>query len=136
MAGKNVKLVVNHNNISSRYKEIIQKYETLFSKEHSVTKNYECEIRLTTYFECKIEPVRMVPFAWMDSLKQELDRMEEEKVIKQEDVPTEFVNSRVTVRKLDKKVTLGPNPKHLNHCIMRTFGNKFNFPHLYCLQYL
>jgi len=68
-----------------------------------------------------VEAGRNQPFGILDDLKQELDRMEEKKVIMKlgKGEPTEWLNSMVPVYKANKKIRVCMDPRNLNKCIKR-----------------
>ena len=66
-----------------------------------------------------IHPPRRVPFALKDKLQNELKRMEDLDVIEKVTIPTDWVNSLVTVEKPNGDIRLCLDPKDLNTCIKR-----------------
>ena len=63
---------------------------------------------------------RRVPYALMDRLRDEIDRMESLGVIVKETEPTDWVSSLVTVEKPDKTLRVCLDPKDLNKAIRRS----------------
>nr|XP_039255361.1 uncharacterized protein K02A2.6-like [Styela clava] len=63
---------------------------------------------------------RRIPIAIRDSLKSELDRMEKLNVIKKVNIPTDWVNSMVMVRKKNNKLRICIDPTDLNKAIKRS----------------
>ena len=57
-----------------------------------------------------VHPPRRVPYALMDKLKTELDRMKQLDIIEEIDEPTEWVSSLVIIEKADgrRRVCLDP----------------------------
>ncbi|KAK2564593.1 Retrovirus-related Pol polyprotein from transposon 17.6 [Acropora cervicornis] len=64
-------------------------------------------------------PVRKVPFAVTDPLKQELERLVKTGVLQPVDVPTNWVSSMVVVKKSNGKIRLCIDPKSLNVALKR-----------------
>ena len=58
-------------------------------------------------------PVRKVPFAIKEPLKQELDRLV--KIVMPVDVSTDWTSSMVVVKKSNGKIRLCIDPKPLKH---------------------
>lgn len=66
-----------------------------------------------------IHPLRRVPIALRDKIKDELDRIEEAGVIVQQKELAAWVNSMVTVQKPNGKLRICIDPKDLNKTIRR-----------------
>ena len=66
-----------------------------------------------------VHPPRRVPFALRDKLQAELKRMEDLNVIEQVTIPTDWVNSLVTVEKPNGDIRICLDPKDLNENIKR-----------------
>ena len=66
-----------------------------------------------------IQPPRKVPFALHDKLKETLDQMEKDGVIKKVERATDWVNSMVIVEKKDSTLRVCIDPRHLNEAIKR-----------------
>ena len=66
-----------------------------------------------------VHPPRRVPYALMDKLKTELDRMKQLDIIEEIDEPTEWVSSLVIVEKADGRLRVFLDPSDLNKVIKR-----------------
>lgn len=77
----------------------------------------EHKIRLRADAEPVIHPARKVPVVLKKRLKQKLDTLIEEDVIRKIEEPTEWVNSLVILEKSDKDLRLCIDPKDLNKSI-------------------
>lgn len=66
-----------------------------------------------------IDPPRKVPFALLQDLREELDRMEELHVIEKVTKPTAWVNSVVVTKKSTGQLRICLDPRNLNCNIMR-----------------
>ena len=64
-------------------------------------------------------PPRRVPVAIKVRLKEELDHLESLEVTRREDEPTEWVSSMAVTQKLNGKVRVCLDPKHLNQAWKR-----------------
>ena len=62
---------------------------------------------------------RKLPIALKDKVKQELDKMETQNVIKKVEEPTEWVNSITYVTKKDGSIQICLDPRHLNKALVR-----------------
>ena len=62
---------------------------------------------------------RKMPIALKDKVKQELDKMETQNVIKKVEEPTEWVNSITCVTKKDGSIRICLDPRHLNKALVR-----------------
>ena len=70
-------------------------------------------------------PVRKVPFAVKEPLKQEIDRLVEKGILEPVNVPTDWISSMVVVRKSNGKIRLCIDPKPLNQALRR---NQYPLP--------
>ena len=98
--------------------ELLGNYKDLFSGLGNIN-GFNYEIKLKPGAVGKIEPCRKVPINLIDSLKTELVKMEQLKVIEKIDEPTEFVNSLVIVRKPNGSLRICLDPQYLNSNILR-----------------
>lgn len=80
-----------------------------------------CHLKLQPDAVPCIDPPRKVPFALLDSLREELDRMEEMKVIEKVTKPTSWVNSVVITVKQSGQLRVCLDPRNLNKCISREY---------------
>lgn len=70
-------------------------------------------------------PVRKVPFAVKEPLKQELERLVKIGILQPVDVPTDWISSMVVIKKSNGKIRLCIDPKPLNKALRR---NHFPLP--------
>ncbi|XP_055923337.1 uncharacterized protein K02A2.6-like [Eupeodes corollae] len=106
-------------------KSILENYSEVFSGL-GLLKNI-CHLKLQTNITPTIDCPRKIPFALKDLLKEELDRMENLKVILKFEKPTEWVNSIVLVKKANGKLRVCLDPRNLNKAILRAH---FVFPNI------
>ena len=68
-----------------------------------------------------VEPIRRVPHAMQEPLKQELDKLVSKGFLHKVDIsePIEWLNSFIYVRKMNGKIRLCLDPMHLNKWIIR-----------------
>lgn len=66
-----------------------------------------------------VDPPRKVPFALLNNLREELDRMEKMNVIEKVTKPTSWVNSVVVTVKQNGQLRICLDPRNLNKNIMR-----------------
>ena len=121
-----IKVVLNIN----RIEDIVTCYKGVFQGLGCLQQPYHIEI------DSSVQPVvcpgRNQPIALRGRLKEELDKMEELKVIRKIEQPTEWVNSLVVVEKhKTKKLRICLDPRPLNKAIRESI---FNYPHLKTLQ--
>ena len=64
-------------------------------------------------------PIKKVPFAMKEPLKQELDRLVKTGILIPVDVPTDWISSMVVVKKSNGKIRLCIDPKPLNQALKR-----------------
>ena len=66
------------------------------------------------------EPIRHVPHAMQQTLKDELDKLVKEGILHEVDIsePIEWLNSFVCVKKTNRKIRLCLDPTHLNKWII------------------
>ena len=64
-------------------------------------------------------PVRKVPFAMKEPLKQELNRSVKTGIVIPVDVPTDWISSMVVIKKSNGKIRLFIDPKPLNQALKR-----------------
>jgi len=79
----------------------------------------EHKIKLRVNAEPVIHPARKVPVALKERLKEKLDTLIREGIIRKVEEPTEWVNSLVIVEKPDGDLRLCIDPKDLNKAIQR-----------------
>ncbi len=65
------------------------------------------------------QPIRKIPVALKDELRDELKRMEKRGIIEKVETPTEWVSSLVTVRKPSGRLRICIDPKPLNKALKR-----------------
>ena len=66
-----------------------------------------------------INPLRTIPAALCDRVKEELDDMEKRGVVRKVEEPTDWVNSMAIVEKPNGTLRICLDPKHLNKAIKR-----------------
>ena len=66
-----------------------------------------------------VRPVRKVPFAMKEPLKQELNRSVKTGIVIPVDVPTDWISSMVVIKKSNGKIRLFIDPKPLNQALKR-----------------
>ena len=81
----------------------------------------EISIKLKDGAVPHIEPIRHVPHAMQEPLKQELDKLVSEGILHKVDIsePIEWLNSFVCMKKPNGKIWLCLDPTHLNRWIIR-----------------
>ena len=118
--GKTRKKIIDEVKESQEFKgQIEQKYPELF-KGIGLMKG-EINIKLKDGAVPHIEPVRRVPHAMQEPLKNELDKLVKEKILHKVDISEliEWLNTFVCVRKPNGKLRLCLDPTHLNKWIIR-----------------
>ena len=98
-------------------REIFNKYADCFEGLGSISTPYH--IKIDKNAVPVVHPPRKVPAALRDRLKQELDDMESQGVIKQVHEPTAWVNSMVINEKRSGKLRICIDPRDLNKVILR-----------------
>lgn len=78
-----------------------------------------CTIRLKENSVPVLRYKKRIPFAIMDQLKSELERLVELKIISVVDYPTDWVNNLQIVERPGKDIRICLDPKPLNECIRR-----------------
>jgi len=99
-----------HSDWAEEYKEVFKGVGRL-PGEH--------KIKLRVNVEPVIHPARKVPVALKERLKEKLDTLIREGIIRKVEEPTEWVNSLVIVEKPDGDLRLCIDPKDLNKAIQR-----------------
>nr|XP_037279863.1 uncharacterized protein K02A2.6-like [Rhipicephalus microplus] len=66
-----------------------------------------------------VQPVRRVPQALLQPLREELDRMEHEGIVVKVSEPTDWVSPFVAARKKDGKLRVCIDPRRINECLKR-----------------
>ncbi|EZA62195.1 hypothetical protein X777_02821 [Ooceraea biroi] len=90
-------------------KDLVSKYDEVFQGISRIAQQYA--FKLTPGYKGKIEQCRNIPFKLQKQYKLELQKMEQQGIIKRVDEPTEFVNPVVIVRKPDKTLRICLDPK-------------------------
>ncbi|XP_045541877.1 uncharacterized protein LOC123723342 [Papilio machaon] len=77
------------------------------------------QIKIVDNAQPVVKPIRRIPLAIKDRLKETLNNYENRNVIERVEGPTEWCNNLVIVEKPDKSLRLCLDPKELNKCILR-----------------
>ncbi|XP_032241511.2 uncharacterized protein K02A2.6-like [Nematostella vectensis] len=126
---QNFKLMtVNSENImslsdSSPTLDPVSEFPDVFKGEGKLDQKLHLELDATV--PPVILPVRKVPLAVREPLKNEIDRLVGLGVLQSVDVPTEWVSSMVVVKKPNGKIRLCIDPKPLNKALKR---NRYPLP--------
>lgn len=122
-------IVINTDNIMSLSNEIptqpdlVSKFGDVFSGEGKLKGKLHLEIDKSVTPVAL--PVRKVPFAVKEPLKQELERLVKIGILQPVDVPTDWISSMVVIKKSNGKIRLCIDPKPLNKALRR---NHFPLP--------
>ena len=109
-----IKVVLNTNKTDSLVKQFKDVFEGLGCLKTPYRIKVDPSVRPT------ICPPRNQPVALKSRIKEELDRMEQTKVIKKVEEPTDWVNAMVVVEKpCTKKLRICLDPRPLNKAILR-----------------
>ena len=109
-----IKVILNINKADS----LVKQYKDVFEGLGCLKTPYRIKVDLSVH--PTICPPRNKPVALKSRIKEELDRMEQMKVIKKEEEPTEWVNAMVVVEKpRTKKLRICLDPRPLNKAILR-----------------
>ena len=77
-------------------------------------------LELDPNIQPKVMPPRRVPVAIKDPLKEELQRLEREGIIKKVDKPTDWVSALVVIPKQNGKLRVCIDPLYLNQALKRS----------------
>ena len=116
-------ITVNTDNIMSvsdtaaAQPDIVSEFEDVFSGEGKLEEKLHLEVDKSVTSVAL--PVRKVPFAVKEPLKQELERLVEKGILEPVAVPTEWISSMVVVKKSNGKIRLCIDPKPLNQALKR-----------------
>ena len=102
---------------SKEIPEFVNKYSRCFGELGCLSSVHHIEIDETV--KPVVHPPRKVPYALLDRLKKELDKMVKLGVIKPVTEPTKWVNSMVIVEKPGGNLRICLDPKDLNKAIKR-----------------
>lgn len=86
----NILMKVDIVNNKNDYKELTANYTDLFIGIGKI-KDYVCDFKLKDDYEPVVASCRKIPFQLMDKLKSELEKMENDEIIKKVTEPTEFM---------------------------------------------
>ena len=103
-------LCMENNDITVKYKDIFVGEGKFEGKLHLEVDETVTPVKL---------PVRKVPIAVKDKLKNELERLQKLGVIQRVTYPTEWISSMVVVNKANNKLRLCIDPKPLNKVLLR-----------------
>ena len=103
--------------------EILTQYNDVFAGEGKFEVKLHLEID-TAMSPVKL-PVRKVPVALKEPLKEELDRLEKMGILAKVEVPTDWISAMVVARKRNGKIRLCIDPKPLNQALKR---NHLDYP--------
>ncbi|KAK2717929.1 hypothetical protein QYM36_006651 [Artemia franciscana] len=115
-----IKLILNiqkEDETTSAYSKLVYEYEDTFEGIGNLEN--KCEINLKENAVPTVYPVRKVPLAMKQKLKDKLDRLEALNIIGKVSEPTDWVNAMVMVEKKDERVRHCINPVDLNKAIRR-----------------
>lgn len=107
------------------YADIIEQNRNLFEGIGKINKPYHIEIKENV--KPIVNPVRKVPFALQNQLKECLDNLVKSDIIEREPNSSEWVNSFVLVKKADNSLRICLDPKHLNEAIK---PSKYKLPNI------
>ena len=122
-------IVINTDNIMSLSNEtptqpdIVSEFGDVFSGEGKLKGKLHLEIDKSV--SPVALPVRKVPFAVKEPLKQELERLVKIGILQPVDVPTDWISSMVVIKKSNGKIRLCIDPKPLNEALRR---NQYPLP--------
>ena len=94
-----------------------QDFEDIFLGEEKLEGKLHLELDRTVLPVAR--PVRKVPFAMKEPLKQELNRSVKTGIVIPVDVPTDWISSMVVIKKSNGKIRLFIDPKPLNQALKR-----------------
>ncbi|XP_022785752.1 uncharacterized protein K02A2.6-like [Stylophora pistillata] len=103
--------------------DLVSKFGDVFSGEGKLKGKLHLEIDKSVTPVAL--PVRKVPFAVKEPLKQELERLVKIGILQPVDVPTDWISSMVVIKKSNGKIRLCIDPKPLNKALRR---NHFPLP--------
>ena len=105
--------------VQSKEHELFDEYSDVFGDEMGkVPIMYR--IKLNPNVTPVVMPPRPIPIAVKDRVKKELDDMEQKKIIRKVDKPTEWVSALVAAKKKDKdEIRICIDPRNLNGAIER-----------------
>ena len=109
---------LDHNH-SDPVKILKQQYPECFDKIGKFQGEYHIELQKEA--QPVVHAQRKFPIQLRDKLKQELNRMEDLKIIEKVSEPTDWVNSMVIAHKADGSLRICIDPKDLNRVIRRTY---------------
>lgn len=78
-------------------------------------------IELNENVQPRVHHPRKIPFSLMDKVKQELDKMEKDKIIEKVDYPTAWVSPIVVARKPNNDIRLCLDTRELNKFVKREY---------------
>jgi hypothetical protein len=110
---------------TSNYKSLVDTFGEVFSGIGCIDPPYK--IKLDNNAVPVITPIRKVPFALMDKLKQTVLSLENLQIIKKVEGPSEWVNPLVIVKKSDDSLRICLDPLHLNKAIKREHSKLLTF---------
>ena len=94
-----------------------QDFDDIFLGEEKLEGKLHLELDRTVLPVAR--PVRKVPFAMKEPLKQELNRSVKTGIVIPVDVPTDWISSMVVIKKSNGKIRLFIDPKPLNQTLKR-----------------
>ena len=119
LSSQKMKLITlnKHNILCVENIDITEKYKDIFIGEGKLGGKLHLEVDKTVT-PVKL-PVRKVPIAVKEKLKNELERLQNLGVIQRVTYPTEWISSMVVVNKANNKIRLCIDPKPLNKALQR-----------------
>ena len=110
-------LITVNADTASMQPDLVSEFHDIFSGEGKLEGKLHLEIDKSV--PPVALPVRKVPFAVKDPLKQELERLLRTGILQPVDVPTNWISSMVVVKKSNGKIRLCIDPKPLNAALKR-----------------
>ena len=99
--------------------DLVQKYPNQFDSIGEFPTTHK--LIVDPNIPCHIDPPRRVPIALKDTIKLELDKMVDQKVIRPITEPTEWVSSLTYVTKQDGSLRVCLDPRRLNQALLRPY---------------
>ena len=108
----NADIIMSLSHTASTQPDLVSEFHDIFSGEGKLEGKLHLEIDKSV--PPVALPVRKVPFAVKDPLKQELERLVKTGILQPVDVPTNWISAMVVVKKSNGKIRLCIDPKPLN----------------------
>ena len=108
---------ISHTTSVNNINDLMQLYPNQFDRIGELPNEHH--LTIDPNMPGRIDPPRRTPIALKQQIKQELDKMVAQKIIRKIEEPTDWISSLTYVTKQDGSLRICLDPRHLNRALLR-----------------